>query len=392
MRRGLLPPGATRDAGILLAARAIRGFGDGFVSVLLPLYLTLRGLDSLRVGTVATATLVGSAALTLLVGLVAYRLQRRRLLLRVALLMAATGLGFALARDFWALLVVAFVGTLNPSSGDVSVFLPTEQALLPQTAPARERTALFARYSLVGSLVAAVGALGAGLPQFVADRSGLGLARALEGMFVLYAVLGLGVYLLYRGLSPAIEPDGPGEGAPAAPLGRSRGIVYRMAAVFSLDSFGGGFVVQSLLALWLFQRFELSVTTAGTIFFWTGGLSSVSYLVAVPLARRFGLLNTLNWTQTHAPCRAARGHRPRIAGDGRPGRASSSGGAYAGNRASRSSSGCRSWPPRSPATPPVPRAQVSTHATRPAARGWPRDPLPGVASASPRCSGATAAA
>jgi MFS family permease len=293
VRRGLLPPGATRDAGILLAARAVRGFGDGFVSVLLPLYLTLRGLDSLRVGAVATATLVGSAALTLLVGLVAYRLQRRRLLLRVALLMAATGLGFALARDFWALLVVAFVGTLNPSSGDVSVFLPTEQALLPQTAPARERTALFARYSLVGSLAAAVGALGAGLPQFVADRSGLGLARALEGMFVLYAVLGLGVYLLYRGLSPAIEPDGPREGAPAAPLGRSRGIVYRMAAVFSLDSFGGGFVVQSLLALWLFQRFELSVATAGTIFFWTGVLSSVSYLVAVPLARRFGLLNTM---------------------------------------------------------------------------------------------------
>jgi MFS family permease len=296
VRRGLLPPGATRDAGILLAARAVRGFGDGFVSVLLPLYLTLRGLDSLRVGAVATATLVGSAALTLLVGLVAYRLQRRRLLLRVALLMAATGLGFALARDFWALFVVAFVGTLNPSSGDVSVFLPTEQALLPQTAPARERTALFARYSLVGSLAAAVGALGAGLPQLVAERFAVGLARALEGMFVLYAVLGLGVYLLYRGLSPAIEPDGPREGAPAAlaaPLGRSRGIVYRMAAVFSLDSFGSGFVVQSLLALWLFQRFELSVATAGTIFFWTGVLSSVSYLVAVPLARRFGLLNTM---------------------------------------------------------------------------------------------------
>src|SRR3712207_6472635 len=132
-RFSLLPPEATSDARVLLAARGVRAFGDGFVSVLLPLHLTTLGFDGLRIGAVTTATLLGSAALTLLVGLVAYRLGRRLLLLRASLLMVATGLGFAFVHDFWPLLVVAFVGTLNPSSGDVSVFLPTEQALLPQT-------------------------------------------------------------------------------------------------------------------------------------------------------------------------------------------------------------------------------------------------------------------
>ena len=249
----LLPSEATPDAGVLLRARAVRAFGDGFVSVLLPLHLTTLGFDGFQIGAVATATLLGSAALTLLVGLVAYRLGRQLLLLRASLLMIATGLGFAFVHDFWPLLVVAFVGTLNPSSGDVSVFLPTEQALLPQTVSDRQRTALFARYSLVGSLVAAAGALTAGLPELVAEKTGLSLAHALDGMFLLYALLGLVALLLYRGLSPAIEPDT--KTAPA-PLTTSKGIVYKLAALFSLDSFGSGFVVQSLLALWLFQRFE----------------------------------------------------------------------------------------------------------------------------------------
>jgi predicted MFS family arabinose efflux permease len=193
-------------------------------------------------------------------------------------------------------MVVAFVGTLNPSSGDVSVFLPTEQALLPQTVSDRQRTALFARYSLVGSLVAAAGALTAGLPELVAEETGLSLAHALDGMFLLYALLGLVALLLYRGLSPAIEPDA--KTAPA-PLTTSKGIVSKLAALFSLDSFGSGLVVQSLLALWLFQRFELSVATAGVIFFWSGVLSAFSALAAVRIASRIGLLNTAVFT--HLP-------------------------------------------------------------------------------------------
>ncbi len=291
-----LPEATTHDAAVLIAARGVRAYADGFISVLLPLYLTTQGLDGLHIGAVATATLLGSAALTLLVGLVAHRLGRRRLLLNAALLMVATGVGFAFVRDFWPLVVVAFVGTLNPSSGDVSVFLPLEQSLLPQTVGARARTALFARYGLVASLVGACGALSAGIPAFVAAHTTLGLAAALQGMFLLYALLAAVALLLYRTLSPAIEPTAQG---PEAPLAESKKIVYTLAALFSLDSLGGGFVVQSLLALWLFQRYHLSVATAGTIFFWAGVLSAFSFPVAAWLAGRIGLVNTMVFT--HLP-------------------------------------------------------------------------------------------
>jgi MFS family permease len=291
-----LPPETTPDARVLLVTRATRAFGDGFVSILLPLHLAGLGFNNLQIGTVATATLLGSAALTLVVGLVAYRVGRRALLLRASALMIATGLGFALLHEFWPLVVVAFVGTINPSAGDVSVFLPTEQALLPQTTSDRQRTALFARYSLIGSLVAAFGALCAAIPGFVAGQTGLPLARAIDGMFLLYAALGLVTLLLYRDLSPAIEPA---KHDVTSALGRSKRTVFGLAALFSLDSFGSGLVVQSLLALWLFQRFGLSVATTGTIFFWTGLLAAFSALVSVRIARRIGLLNTAVFT--HLP-------------------------------------------------------------------------------------------
>lgn len=291
-----LPEGASDDAAVLLAARGIRAFGDGFISVLLPLHLTTIGLSTQRIGVLTTATLLGSASLTLLVGQVAVRWSRVALLLRASLLMIVTGLGFAVLDSFWPLLLVAFVGTLNPSSGDVSVFLPTEQSLLPQTVAATQRTALFARYSLIGSLIGAVGALMAGVPDFLVPLTSVRLPAALDGMFVLYGSLGLLTLLLYQRLSPAIEPQ---DRLASPPLGPSRTAVYRLAALFSLDSFASGFTLQSILALWLFLRFDLSVTTAGTIFFWTGLLSACSQLLAPVLAKRFGLINTMVFT--HLP-------------------------------------------------------------------------------------------
>src|SRR5713101_5734289 len=155
----MLPASATPDAARLVSARALRGFADGFVSVYLGAYLTLLGLSAFQVGAVITATLLGSAALTLAVGLVAHRLPPRRILLGATLLMLATGAGFALFSDFWPLLLIGFAGTLNPSSGDVSVFLPTEQSILASEVAAAERTTLFARYSLGGTLLGAFGAL-----------------------------------------------------------------------------------------------------------------------------------------------------------------------------------------------------------------------------------------
>ena len=287
---GLVPATATSDATLLVLARGTRAFADGFVSVLLPVYLLELGFSELRVGAISTATLLGSAALTLLVGLVAYRLRRRSLLLGAAMLMAVTGVAFATVHAFWPLVLVAFLGTLNPSSGDVSVFLPLEQTLLPQTVDDGERTSLFARYGLVASLSGAVGALAAGVPSLVARTTDLSLRQALEGMFLVYALLALVAMALYRHLSPAIEPPAD---LPPTPLRESKGIVYRLAALFSLDSFGSGFVVQSLLALWLLQRFDLSIATTGTIFFWSGLFSAISYPVAARLSRRIGLVNTM---------------------------------------------------------------------------------------------------
>jgi predicted MFS family arabinose efflux permease len=168
--------------------------------------------------------------------------------------------------------------------------------MLPQTTSDAQRTALFARFSLLGSLVAAVGALFAGFPGVVAERSGMTLGQAIDGMFVLYALLGLIVFALYRGLSPALGPRSSGA---EKPLGESRRTALGLAALFSLDSFGSGLVVQSLLALWLFQRFGVSVAIAGAIFFWAGILSAFSALVAVRIARRIGLLNTAVFT--HLP-------------------------------------------------------------------------------------------
>jgi MFS family permease len=281
---------------VLLETKSVRAFGDGFVSVLLAPHLILLGFSNTQIGLITTMTLVGSAVLTLLIGLVAFRYGKRALLLRASLLMIATGLGFAFVHDFFPLLVIAFAGTLNPSSGDVSIFLPTEQSLLPQAVRPSNRTALFARFSLFGALFGAVGALCAGVPQFIENHTGLTESQAIDGMFVLYAVLGLIVLLRYRALTPAVEPP---RQTHAKPLHQSKGIVYKLAALFSLDSFAGGFVVQSILALWLFDRYSLSIAATGQIFFWTGLLTAFSHLAAAPLARRIGLINTMVFT--HLP-------------------------------------------------------------------------------------------
>jgi MFS family permease len=295
-----LPGSATPDARRLILARALRGFADGAVSVLLASYLTDLGYSPIQVGAIVTGTLLGSAALTLVVGLMGDRISRRRLLLWACLLMAITGLGFAGVTAFWPLLLIAVAGTLNPSAGDVSIFLPTEQALLPDTVAARDRTALFARFNLAGTFAGAFGALASGLPVLIAERRGWDLLTAQRATFLIYVLVALVVALLYRSLSPAVEVERPP--VRLAPLATSRPIVMRLAALFSLDSFGGGFVIQSILALWLFQRFELSVQTAGVFFFVAGLLSAFSQLVASGLAARIGLINTMVFT--HLPSNA----------------------------------------------------------------------------------------
>lgn len=281
--------------GLLLASRALRAFADGLVAVLLPAYLLALGHGQLEVGLLSTTTLVGSALATLAVGRWGHRFSIRFLLLGAAMLMVVTGLGFAVLSSLWPLLLVAFLGPLNPSGGDVSVFLPLEHTVLATAAPAESRTTLFARYGFFGSIFGAIGALAAAVPDLLTSAAGLRPVDALRAMFVVYAAIGLAVWVLYLRL-PRLHA---GQTGPAAPLGASRGMVWKLASLFSVDSFAGGLVLNALLALWLFQSYGMSLTSAGTFFFWTGLLSAASQLLAPAVARRFGLINTMVFT--HIP-------------------------------------------------------------------------------------------
>lgn len=279
-----------------MASRGIRGLVDGAVAVALSAYLSLLGWSGTRIGVLVTGMLLGSAALTLLVGVRLGHVSRRTLLRWGAVTMIVSGLVFASTTVFAVLLVVGVIGTMNPTSGDVSVFSPVEQSLVPATVADADRTAMFTRYVFTGTLAAALGSLAAGLPEWVADRSSVSEQSALRWVFLAYAIAGVVVLVVFRGLSAAVEPSST---APPSPLGPSRAMVYRLAMVFSVDSFGGGFVVQSLLALWLFRRFDLSTGAAGALLFWMGVCSAGSMFASPILARRIGLVRTMAFT--HMP-------------------------------------------------------------------------------------------
>jgi MFS family permease len=309
-RIDLVPASTRPGARRVLAARALRGFADGLVSVLLARYLVLLGFSPVMVGAIVTGTLLGSAALTVALGLTARRYAVRALLVAACGLMFATGVGFSVLDTFWPLLALAVVGTLNPSAGDVSVFLPTEQAYIAGRVDAADRPRLYALYNLAGALAGALGALVSSGPEWVARHLDWRLITVLRGAFVVYAVTAVVVLLLYRGIQEdRATTYGDGEDRGASPdrhTGRgvtttltSRRTVLELAALFSLDSAGSGFVVTSLLVLWLDLRFGLSTATTGTLFFGAGLLGGLSQLLAPVLGRRFGLVRTMAFT--HLP-------------------------------------------------------------------------------------------
>jgi MFS family permease len=279
---------------LLYTARGLRAFGDGFAIIILPAYMTALGYDAIAVGIVATASLLGTALLTLIVGWIAPRHDLRALLICGAGLIAFTGLAFPNVEHFLLIALVAFIGTINPSGGDLGAVVPLEHAVLARGASNERRTQVFARYSLIGALSAAAGALAASLPDFLVSAGNTQLG-AFRLMFYAYAAIGVICAALYRQVPHARAE----EQTPHAPLGPSRNTVYKLAALFSVDAFAGGFVAQSLLVLWLFQRFDLSLSAAGLFFFWASTLSAFSYPVAAWLAKRIGLVNTMVFT--HIP-------------------------------------------------------------------------------------------
>jgi MFS family permease len=290
-------PGAASSGSpttLLYAARGLRGFGDGFAIIILPAYMTALGYDAIAVGLVATASLLGTALLTFIVGWIALRHDLRALMMAGAGLTAATGLAFPNVEHFLLIALVAFVGTINPSAGDLGVLVPLEHAALARSATDDKRTNVFARYSLIGALSAAAGSLAASLPDFLVSAGSTRLS-AFRLMFYAYAALGGLSAALYRRV-PRARAEEP---AHHAPLGPSRRTVYKLAALFSVDAFAGGFIAQSLLVLWLFERFDLSLSAAGLFFFWSSTLSAFSYPVAAWIAKRAGLVNTMVFT--HIP-------------------------------------------------------------------------------------------
>jgi MFS family permease len=314
-------PALSPDGWLLFATCGVRSFAYGFLSVVLALYLAAIGLEPAAIGAIFTAALAGGAIMTVALTAVADRLGRRRVLVLGALLMALAGAVFALTDRALVLGLAAVVGTISPSGKEVGPFLSVEQAVLPQTTDDTRRTSVFAAYNLVGSLAGALGALAAGVP----DLLGVEPLAGYRALVWSYVVAALALAALFARLSRAAEvaagtPPQP-QGAPSANAATAqpaaapaaaiaarpgpdaaippRGMVAKLAALFALDAFAGGFIVQGLIAYWFHLRYGLDPAALAALFFATSLLNSLSYLAAVPLARRIGLLNTMVFT--HLP-------------------------------------------------------------------------------------------
>ena len=284
------------DARLLFLTRAVRLFGYGLISIVLVLYLSAAGVADAAIGLLLTLTLVGDTAISLLLTTHADRLGRKNTLLVGACLVALAGVVFGVARDFWVLLAAATIGVISPSGNEVGPFLSIEHAALSQSVEARHRTKVFAWHNLLGSVATAVGAATGGGAVDLLQHAGWSRLDSFRAVVYAYAVLGSVLVVLFHRLTPAVEARAVA-GAPAGPvvlgLHGSRRVVFKLAALFALDAFGGGFVVQSIAAYWFHLRFGVSASALGAIFFGANVMAAMSALAVVPLARRFGLLPTM---------------------------------------------------------------------------------------------------
>ena len=265
--------------------------------MVLPAHLTHLGFSATQVGAVVAASLLGSALLTLSAGFLSRRVTPRTLLLATSWIMLSTGIALGSVTTFLPLLLISIVTTLNPSAGDVSPFLPIEQAMLSNSVSSEDRTTLFAGYNLIGSLIGALGALCAGLPVYIARSLDAADQTGRQSAFIFYGLAGLLALLLYRQL-PRI-PLATTTTFRHALSPQSRQTVLTLSALFSLDSFGGGFATQAIFALWMLGRFNVSIESLGALFFGAGIISACSSLIAVRISQRIGLVKTMVFT--HIP-------------------------------------------------------------------------------------------
>jgi MFS family permease len=293
------------DGRLLFVTRFVRLFAYGSLSIILVFYLIGLGLTNTQVGLVLTLTLVGDVIVSLYLTTRADRIGRRRMLIVGSILMAAAGLTFACTSNLLFLIVAGTIGVISPSGNEVGPFLSIEQASLSHILPPGARTQVFAWYTLAGSLATALGALFGGALTQALEHTKMTHVESYRAVVFLYAALGAGLAFLFRGLSTLVEvraSSGPAASPTVADvfgITQSRNVVLKLSALFALDSFAGGFVVQSFAAYWFYLRFGVEPATLGAIFFWANVFAGISALLASRLAARIGLVRTM--VVTHLP-------------------------------------------------------------------------------------------
>ena len=292
----------TRDGKLLLAARIMRTFGYGFLSIIIAIYLRLLGFDNIQIGLLLGSALVNSVIFTLFASFYADRIGRRRLLIIYASLMSVSGLIFTITDNYFLLILAAFIGTMNVTGSETGAFLTIEQATLPQTIRNKQMmNTAFALYNMVGTFSMSVGILLSGLPSLLQEQFyGLSQIESIKGLFILYTLLGLFVIIIYIMLSRDIEVKQEAKRTIKQTLSpRSKQIVAKLSTLFAVDSFAGGFVIQSVISLWFFTRFGADLAALSYIFSAANAITALSYIAAAKIADRIGLVNTMVFT--HLP-------------------------------------------------------------------------------------------
>lgn len=291
----------SRDGKLLLSARIVRAFSYGFLSIILAIYLKLIGFDEILIGIILSATLVNSVIFTLLASFYADRIGRRKVLLIYAILMSVSGAIFLATENYVALIVAALIGTINVTGSETGAFLSIEQAILPQTVKdLKKRTSIFAIYNMVGTFAMSAGVLLSGLPEILQHSYGLNQIESIKPLFLLYsllAVVAIGIYFLLSGkIELEVNNQHKKESSTRILSSKSKGIVGKLSALFAVDSFAGGFVIQSIVSYWFFTKFGADLPTLALIFSVAGVLTALSFLVATKIASRVGLINTMVFT------------------------------------------------------------------------------------------------
>jgi MFS family permease len=288
----------SKDGKLILSARIARAFAYGFLSIIIGIYLKLTGFSEIQIGIVLSATLVNSVLFTLLASFYADRFGRKKILIIYGILMGVSGAIFLATNNFAALIVAALIGTINVTGSETGAFLSIEQSVLPQTVnDVKKRTTAFAIYNTVGTFAMSAGVLLSSLPELIGKAYGLNEIDSIKPLFLLYSMIAVGVTVIYFLLSKNVEikadPVDRTQHPTSTLSAESKRRIGKLSALFAVDSFAGGFVIQSIVSYWFFTKFGVDLSTLAIIFSVAGVLTALSFLAATKIAGKIGLINTM---------------------------------------------------------------------------------------------------